>query len=71
MSVMIDFCIGISVPKQGKEGEESLLFTKELILQHDVDIEVDTLDKGGNFIGWLFVGETNIAVALTKVTYFS
>ena len=69
------YCIGISIPKHGNIisesfGEEALLFTKELILQHDVDIEVDTLDKGGNFVGWLFLGETNIAVALTKVTYY-
>lgn len=50
-------------------GDEALLFVKEQILQHEVDIEVDTLDRGGNFVGWLFFGEINMAVALTKVSY--
>lgn len=32
-------------------GEEALLFTKEHCLQRDVEIEVESMDKGGNFIG--------------------
>ena len=68
--------IGVSFPKPGSSyfeslGHEALLFVKELILQHEVDIEVDALDKGGNFVGWLFYGEINMAVALTKVNMYA
>jgi len=40
-------------------GEQALLFTKEHILQREVDIEVESMDKGGNFIGYLFTKESN------------
>ena len=32
-------------------GEEALAFTKNLCLQREVEIEVDSNDKAGNFIG--------------------
>lgn len=32
-------------------GEEAQMFTKELCLQREVEIEVDSIDKVGNFIG--------------------
>lgn len=47
-------------------GEEALLFTKELCLQREVEVEVEAIDKGGNFIGWLFVDGTNLSVALVE-----
>ncbi|KAK7494857.1 hypothetical protein BaRGS_00013984, partial [Batillaria attramentaria] len=47
-------------------GEEALLFTKELCLQREVEVEVEAIDKGGNFIGWLFVDSTNLSVALVE-----
>jgi len=34
-------------------GDEALLFTKENCLQRQVEIEVESMDKGGNFIGYL------------------
>jgi len=40
-------------------GDQALLFTKEHILQREVDIEVESMDKGGNFIGYLFTKEGN------------
>jgi len=40
-------------------GEQALLFTKEHILQREVEIEVESMDKGGNFIGYLFTKEGN------------
>nr|CAG4638262.1 EOG090X01F7 [Cyclestheria hislopi] len=47
-------------------GDEALLFTKELCLQHEVNIEVESMDKGGNFIGWLWVDNRNLSVALVE-----
>ena len=36
-------------------GDAALLFTKEHCLQREVEIEVESMDKGGNFIGYVFV----------------
>ena len=47
-------------------GEEALQFTKELCLQREVLVEFDTMDKGGNFIGWLYVEGVNLSVALVE-----
>ncbi|XP_018575956.1 staphylococcal nuclease domain-containing protein 1 [Anoplophora glabripennis] len=47
-------------------GDEALLFTKEHCLQKEVSIQVDTHDKAGNFIGWLWVDNINLSVALVK-----
>ncbi|XP_037069831.1 LOW QUALITY PROTEIN: staphylococcal nuclease domain-containing protein 1-like [Pollicipes pollicipes] len=45
-------------------GEEAAAFTRDLCLQHEVQIEVDSMDKVGNFIGWLYVDGKNLAVEL-------
>ncbi|XP_076036932.1 staphylococcal nuclease domain-containing protein 1 [Oratosquilla oratoria] len=47
-------------------GEDALKFTKNLILQREVTIEVDTIDRGGNFIGWLTVEGKNLSVLLVE-----
>ncbi|KAJ8938451.1 hypothetical protein NQ314_011487 [Rhamnusium bicolor] len=47
-------------------GDEALVFTKEQCLQKEVSIQVDTHDKAGNFIGWLWVDNVNMSVALVK-----
>jgi hypothetical protein len=33
-------------------GEEALAFTKERVLQRDVEIKVDNVDKAGSMIGY-------------------
>ncbi|XP_054275181.1 staphylococcal nuclease domain-containing protein 1-like [Macrosteles quadrilineatus] len=47
-------------------GEEALAFTKERCLQREVEITVESTDKAGNFIGWLWVENTNLSVALVQ-----
>ncbi|XP_071115378.1 staphylococcal nuclease domain-containing protein 1-like [Haliotis cracherodii] len=47
-------------------GEDAHSFTKELCLQREVEVEVEAIDKGGNFIGWLFVDGINLSVALVE-----
>ncbi len=37
-------------------------------MQREVDVEVETCDKGGNFIGWLFFENRNIAISLVEVS---
>lgn len=31
-----------------------------------VEVQVDSIDKGGNFIGWMFVDNVNLSVALVE-----
>lgn len=47
-------------------GQEALLFTKELIMQREVEVEVESVDKGGNFIGWLYIEGKNLSLALVE-----
>ncbi|XP_053409481.1 staphylococcal nuclease domain-containing protein 1 [Nycticebus coucang] len=47
-------------------SEEAMLFTKELVLQREVEVEVESMDKAGNFIGWLHIDGTNLSVLLVE-----
>jgi len=72
---------GITCPRAGRKmpggveteaepwGDEAMAYVKEMILQREVEIEVEQIDKGGNFIGWCFVDNTNISVALVEEGY--
>lgn len=69
------FCVGIRAPRtarnQSEKGEpygsEAAEFATRRYMQRDVEIEVDTVDKSGGFIGTLFVNKTeNAAIALVK-----
>ncbi|NP_001080500.1 staphylococcal nuclease and tudor domain containing protein 1 L homeolog [Xenopus laevis] len=59
-----------NMPSGVQEGEpfseEAMLFTKELVLQREVEVEVEAMDKAGNFIGWLHIDGVNISVALVE-----
>ncbi|XP_071791896.1 staphylococcal nuclease domain-containing protein 1-like isoform X2 [Asterias amurensis] len=68
---------GITCPKMARTGpggptesepysEEALQYTKELCLQREVEVEVESIDKAGNFIGWLFVEGVNLSVSLVE-----
>lgn len=35
-------------------------------MQREVEVEVDSMDKGGNFIGWLYVDGLNLSVGLVE-----
>ncbi|XP_030843744.1 staphylococcal nuclease domain-containing protein 1 isoform X1 [Strongylocentrotus purpuratus] len=54
-------------PTQGEPyGDEALQYTKEMCLQREIEVEVESMDKGGNFIGWLFVDGVNLSVSLVE-----
>ncbi|XP_014746238.1 PREDICTED: staphylococcal nuclease domain-containing protein 1 [Sturnus vulgaris] len=59
-----------NVPGLAQEGEpfseEATLFTKELVMQREVEVEVESMDKAGNFIGWLHIEGVNLSVALVE-----
>lgn len=56
---------GSTIPSE-PYGEEALQFTRELCIQKGVEVEVETIDKGGNFIGWLHIESTNLSIALVE-----
>lgn len=59
--------IGGAGPVDGEPfGEEALQFTKDKCLQREVEIHVESMDKAGNFIGWLWVDGNNLSVALVE-----
>lgn len=47
-------------------SEEATIFTKELVLQREVEVEVESMDKAGNFIGWLHIDGANLSVLLVE-----
>lgn len=70
---------GISCPRAGRSagqggpvmdgepfGEEALAFTKDMCHQREVEIEVDSIDKAGNFIGFLWLDNKNLSVQLVE-----
>ena len=60
-----------SAPAKSDEfGEEAYILSKERCLQHEVKVEIENVDKYGNFIGWLFAEDnTNLSVALVEAGY--
>uniref|UniRef100_A0A9J8BVZ6 Staphylococcal nuclease domain-containing protein n=1 Tax=Cyprinus carpio carpio TaxID=630221 RepID=A0A9J8BVZ6_CYPCA len=76
MSTMF-VCAGIECPRGSRNmpggmqvaepySEEATIFTKELVLQREVEVEVESMDKAGNFIGWLHIESVNLSVALVE-----
>ncbi|XP_063402953.1 staphylococcal nuclease domain-containing protein 1-like [Mytilus trossulus] len=57
---------GGETSKSEPYGDEALAFTKEMCLQREVEVTVEAMDKGGNFIGWLFVDNVNLSLALVE-----
>lgn len=54
-----------------KFGDEAMLHVKEMVLQREVEIEVESQDKAGNFIGYLFCEGSNLSVHLVTEGYAS
>ncbi|XP_065069172.1 staphylococcal nuclease domain-containing protein 1-like [Rhopilema esculentum] len=70
---------GISCPKvrsvspQGNlisEGEpfgaQALEYSKEHCMQREVEVQVENIDRAGNFIGWMFVDGHNLSADLVE-----
>lgn len=76
---LVNFLLaGVSCPRAGQTlrsgesvlgepwGDEGLTYSKELILQREVEVEVESVDRGGNFIGWLYVEGRNLTQLLVE-----
>ncbi|KAI9300621.1 hypothetical protein BJ944DRAFT_21573 [Cunninghamella echinulata] len=65
---------GIRAPRVGRNasdqsepfGVEALNFVSNKCLQHDVEIEIENIDKTGGFVGNIFVKGDNLAVEILK-----
>lgn len=63
---------GVRAPRVGRTpqdksepyGQEALDFVSQKCLQHDVEIEIENVDKVGSFVGSLFINGENLAVSL-------
>jgi len=60
---------GIKVPQRRPESndpfaDEALEFVRKKCHQRDVEVEVEAQDKGGNFVGNIWVSRKNFAVTL-------
>lgn len=45
-------------------GDECLIHVKEMTMQREVELEVESMDKAGNFIGYLWVNSVNLSIHL-------
>jgi len=59
------------VVKGDAHGDECLLHVKEQVMQREVEIEVESMDKAGNFIGYLFIDGANLSVQLVQEGFAS
>ncbi|KAM2075632.1 hypothetical protein ACFX1T_038489 [Malus domestica] len=58
---------GVRCPgREEPYSEEAIAFMRRRIMQRDVEIEVETVDRTGTFLGSLWESKTNVAVALVE-----
>eukprot|EP01132_Coremiostelium_polycephalum_P009023 gene9023-11053_t len=65
---------GIRVPRQNENEQlsnQALAFSREQLHQHDVTIQVEDIDKLGNFIGHLTINSKSFALSLIEMGYAS
>lgn len=80
-SCLVTFLLGgISCPRSSRPaingqaaiegepfGDEALTFTKERVLQRDVQVDIETTDRQAtSVIGWLYIDGVNLSVALVE-----
>jgi len=58
---------GVKVPGRDELcSEEALIFAREKTHQYDIEIEVESVDRGGNMVGNLYVKKKNFAITLLE-----
>ncbi|KAK5582502.1 hypothetical protein RB653_004087 [Dictyostelium firmibasis] len=74
-SCMINLTMsGIRAPRREENEElsnQALGFSREHLHQHDVHIQIEDVDKGGNFIGTLIIGNKSFALSLVEMGFAS
>mmetsp|Transcript_31827 Transcript_31827/g.38496 ORF Transcript_31827/g.38496 Transcript_31827/m.38496 type:complete len:905 (-) Transcript_31827:461-3175(-) len=68
-NVMIAFSLaGVRCPGKNKDvtepySDEALAFTRQKIMQHNVEVDIETCDKTGTFLGSLRYGSPRVSLA--------
>ncbi|CAA3023629.1 staphylococcal nuclease domain-containing 1-like [Olea europaea subsp. europaea] len=58
---------GVRCPGRDEQySDEAIALMRQKIMQRDVEIEVETVDRTGTFLGTLWEARTNVAVALLE-----
>lgn len=58
---------GVRCPGRGEPfAEDAIAFMRRRILQRDVEIEIEALDKTGTFLGSLWESKSNVAISLLE-----
>ncbi|XP_077975644.1 staphylococcal nuclease domain-containing protein 1-like [Styela clava] len=68
---------GIECPRGARNGpggvieadpfsEEALSLTKDMCMHREVMVEVEAIDRAGNFIGWMIVDGVNVSLELVQ-----
>ncbi|KAG0567867.1 hypothetical protein KC19_7G168000 [Ceratodon purpureus] len=58
---------GVRCPGRGEPySEEAIAFMRRRILQRDVEIEIEAVDKTGTFLGSLWEGKENVSIGLLE-----
>ena len=72
-TVIIVLLAGVKVPRTARPGEpgepgaaEALAYTRDLCLQRNVEVTVDSMDKGGNYMGTVWANHQNVALGLVE-----
>eukprot|EP00794_Sanderia_malayensis_P012792 gene12792-14103_t len=47
-------------------GDLAMAYSKEHCLQREVEVQVESIDRAGNFIGWMFVDGANLSADLIE-----
>lgn len=48
-------------------GEEALAYTKDRCMQREVTVQIESVDKAGNFIGYLWEDNVNLSVSFSVI----
>ncbi|CAA0806834.1 TUDOR-SN protein 1 [Striga hermonthica] len=58
---------GVRCPGRGERySEEAIAFMRRKIMQRDVEVEVETVDRTGTFLGTVWENRTNVAIPLLE-----
>jgi len=47
-------------------GDEAYQHSKENCMQREVEVQVENIDRAGNFIGWMFIDDSNLSAELIE-----
>lgn len=73
-AIVMVLLAGIQVPRTARTASETaepmaaeaLAYTRDACLQRNVEVSIDSMDKGGNYMGTIYVDHRNLALGLVE-----